>query len=96
MSDETEVFVNHDEERGGFFADLDGREASLTYRPHGENVLDFRSTFVPPRDRGHGIGERLVLAGLEYARENSLKVVPTCPFVSRVVKRHPEYQSLIE
>jgi len=87
--------IRHDTERQRFVVQVDGTEGTLDYRRLDDHTLDFRSTFVPRELRGRGIGERLVLYGLDHAREHGQKVVPTCPFVGRVVDDHPEYRDLI-
>jgi predicted GNAT family acetyltransferase len=51
---------------------------------------------VPEGLRGKGVGEQLVKKGLAYAKENNMKIVPTCRFVDAFVKRHAsEYDSLL-
>lgn len=87
--------VQHETARQRFVVQIDGKEGTLDYRRRDESTLDFRSTYVPRELRGRKLGERLVLYGLDYARENGMKVVPTCPFVGRVVEDHPEYRDLI-
>ena len=49
-----------------------------------------------PALRGHGVGEKLVRQALEWAREEGLRVIPSCWFVDTVVRRHPEYETLLE
>lgn len=86
--------IRHDVDRQKFVTKLDGKEAYLRYARTGDRSLDFTSTFVPPEHRNRGIGERIVMHALDYARDRDLSVVPTCPFVKRVLDRHPEYASL--
>jgi len=38
----------------------------------------------------------LAQAGLEYARDHGLKVIPVCPYVIAYLTKQPEYQSLVE
>lgn len=86
--------VRHDEgER--FWVELDDGEGVLTYRRVEDDLLDFTHTFVPPEHRNEGIGETLVLAGLDHARDHGQQVIPTCPFVETVVERHPEYDDVV-
>lgn len=33
---------------------------------------------------------------LEIVRSEGLKIVPTCQFVSAYLRRHPEYQELVD
>lgn len=87
--------IRHESDRQRFVADADGGQGTLDYRRRDEKTLDFRSTFVPRELRGHGIGAKLVLHGLDYAREHGLAVIPTCPFVERVIEDHPEYRDLV-
>lgn len=87
--------VTHEPGRKRFVAHVDGRESHLIYTPAGQGVVDLLTTYVHPALRGRGVGEALVRAALEWARADGLKVIPTCWFVGTVVRRHPEYESLI-
>ena len=82
-----DVTVVHEPTRRRFVAHAGGLE---------QDVVDFRSTYVDPSLRGHGVGEKLVRQALDWAREEGLKVIPTCWFVDTVVRRHPEYEILLE
>lgn len=72
-----------------------GDEAYVAFEEAGEGRLDFRRTFVPEPHRHQGIGERLVLSALDWARQQGRTVIPTCPFVDWVVDRNPAYEDLI-
>lgn len=87
--------IRHDERIGRFVADIRGDEAVLDYTRIGDNILDYRHTFVPPEHRGHGIAGRLVRHALNYARDNQFSVIPSCPFVADLIRRNPEYQTLV-
>jgi len=54
----------------------------------------FTHTFVPPELRGRKIAERLVSAGMEFARARGLRVVPQCSYVDVFLRRHPEFAGL--
>jgi uncharacterized protein len=71
----------------------DGSTAELVYNLE-DKTITFTHTGVPSQLEGRGIGSALAKAGLEYAREHSLKVVAQCPFIATWLQRHPEYQSL--
>ena len=88
--------VVHEPARGRFVDRSEGSESQLIYITGGEGLVEFQSTWVDPSARGCGVGEALVLAGLEWAKGEGLKVIPTCWFVRTVVGRHPEYRSLLE
>lgn len=88
--------VVHDQEDLRFYATLEaGEEAELTYTFPEENVMDFDYTFVPEKYRNQGLADQLVKAGLEHAREQGFRVIPSCPAVETYVKRHKEYGDII-
>ena len=74
---------------------VDGHLAALNYILKGEIII-FTHTGVPPDIGNRGLGSKLVETGLNYARENDLKVRSTCWFVSKYIRRHEEYQDLLK
>lgn len=87
---------SHDERERQFVADVDGHQATVSYRPLDEGTLDFQSTYVPHVLRGKNVGTQLVRYALDWARERKLQVVPSCWFVGSVVERHPEYRDVLK
>lgn len=73
----------------------EGHSAVLEYSLNGD-TLTFTHTGVPAALEGRGIGSQLASAGLEYARENSFKVIPACWFVAGYIERHKEYRPLLK
>ena len=90
-----DIQVQHDQDRQAFVAQLDGKEANLQYSQAAEGKLDYESTFVPEEYRERGIGERIVIEALDFARENGYEVIPSCPFVRHVLEEHSEYDDMI-
>lgn len=90
-----DIDIKHDPERQCFFAKLDGKEANLQYSQADEKTLDYQSTFVPVEYRQQGIGERIVIEALGFARDNGYEVIPSCPFVRRVLEEHSEYDDVL-
>ncbi len=88
-----EINIIHNLERKQFEIHMDAHMAVLAYYING-NVITFTHTGVPSALEGQGIGSKLVKAGLQYARNNNLKVESTCWFVSGYIERHPEVQDL--
>jgi predicted GNAT family acetyltransferase len=98
MAKEDSVYsanVVHNESKRRFEVQVESHIAELTYTLQRKTIL-FTHTGVPSSLEGHGIGSRLVKAGLDYARAKKLKVKTTCWFVSGFLERHPEYQDLTE
>jgi len=89
-----DIHVIHDMNARRFKISVDGHTAVLDYRKDGDAIL-FLHTGVPPALEGQGMGSRLVKAGLEYARENRLKVKSLCWFVDGYINRHVEYRDLL-
>lgn len=88
--------IRHDTEQHRFSVLVDGEKALLDYSPEGENTLNYNHTFVPPELRGKGVASVLAKAALDYARENGYTVIPSCSFVAAYVRKHPEYDGIIE
>ncbi len=93
--DPRELPVTHNPERNRFELQIQTLTAVLDYTIQGKIII-FTHTGVPPALEGQGIGSRITRAGLDYARQNGLKVVPLCSFVDVYIKRHPEYQDLLK
>ncbi|HET6341624.1 MAG TPA: GNAT family N-acetyltransferase [Gemmatimonadota bacterium] len=91
-----DIETRHEPEQSRFAADIEGQIAHLDYAEPSEGVLDYRHTWVPESLRNQGIGEQLVLDALDWARGHRYRVIPTCPFVAAVVRRHAEYADLLE
>lgn len=72
----------------------DGSEAELTYRERQDGTRVFDHTFVPPAFRTRGLAERMVERGVSEAREAGAKIVPLCPYVATLFRRHPEWADL--
>jgi len=90
-----EVPIVHDLEAARFQIGEEAALAVLEYHLAAGKII-FTHTGVPPELEGRGIGSRLARAGLDYARARGLKVVPLCSFIAGYVRKHPEYQDLLE
>lgn len=87
--------IRHREKMNRFEIVINGKKAFISYQRQPTNlVLDH--TWVPPQYEGHGIAARLTQSALEYAKAQNLKVVPACPYVEAYLKKHPEFQELLE
>jgi len=86
--------VQHDPSASHFVARVEGGRAELGYQKEGDTIA-FVHTYVPEEARGQGVGQALAQAGLDYARDESLKVRADCPFVAAYVEDHPEAQDLL-
>ena len=85
--------IIHNTDKKCFEIHIEAQIAELNYHLLGNTII-FTHTGVPPALEGRGIGSLLVKTGLDYARNNNLKVQSLCWFVSRYIQRHTEYQEL--
>ena len=82
--------------RGAFHYFEDGQEAGImTYSKAGEDTIIIDHTEVFPEYNGKGIGKKLVLEGVKYAREHKLKIIPLCPFANALFKKIKEIQDVL-
>lgn len=86
--------LSHDPDLRLFIADVDGVQATVAYASVDEHTLDFQSTYVPHALRNRNLGTQLVRHALAWARDQHLKVVPSCWFVAMVMDREPEWRDL--
>jgi len=93
MADTVEVTDNTEAHR--FEVKLGTETAFAEYRlKPGQIVLPH--TVVPEAFAGKGVAGALAKAAFGYARDHGLSVVPTCPFMSAWVKKHPEQQDIVD
>ncbi|MEP0862425.1 MAG: N-acetyltransferase [Ignavibacterium sp.] len=88
-----EVF--HDKENNRFVITVEKQEAFVEYSLN-EKEMNLYHTYTPPQLRGKGLAEKVVRTAIEYAKENSLKVIPSCSYVAVFMQRHPEYSELLK
>lgn len=86
----------NNETKGFFKAVEEGKEAGrMTYSWAGEQKFIIDHTEVNPAFNGKGVGKKLVMAAVEYARENGLKIIPLCPFAKSVFDKTEEIRDVL-
>lgn len=91
-----DITVAHNTNTNRFETDLDGYPAVVEYMLARPNTIVFTHTEVAPEIEGRGVAAQIARAGLEYAREQGLEVMPLCPFVATYIRRHPEYREILK
>ncbi|MEP7212975.1 MAG: GNAT family N-acetyltransferase [Acidobacteriota bacterium] len=77
---------------GAFFIDEDGEWiAELAYVRSGDAEITITHTEVDDKLKGKGVGEDLVKAVVEFARENNLKIKSQCKFATKVLGETREF-----
>lgn len=88
--------VHHNRERSRFEIDPGNGQMAIADYTRPEGRIMFTHTEVPPDHEGKGLGTSLVQAGLAYAREEGLMVIPICPFFASYMQKRPAVQDLID
>jgi len=81
--------VQHIPERNRFVINYEGAEAILQYalfNHAGKQAIDFNSTFVPPEFRGKGLAEKLVRAGIKWAKEQGYELHASCWYAAKFIR----------
>jgi predicted GNAT family acetyltransferase len=91
-----EIQQTNDTRRGYFEAIEDGKEAGkMTYTWAGDSKFIIDHTEVNEEFNGQGVGKKLVMAAVEYARANNLKIIPLCPFAKSVFDKVEEIHDVL-
>ncbi|HTI08426.1 MAG TPA: GNAT family N-acetyltransferase [Puia sp.] len=85
----------HTEKGGSFYVgDLSSPTAQLVYRMAGEHKMIIDHTEVDEIHKGEGIGRQLVVAAVDYARQQGAKIQPLCSFARSILKHSKEYEDI--
>ncbi|MDQ0196348.1 GNAT family N-acetyltransferase [Paenibacillus wynnii] len=88
--------VNHEPANKRFLIrDQGSIAAEMTYVTSTPKLYIIDHTLVDKAYRGQGLGDNLLNAIVSYARENSIKIVPLCPFAKGRFELHPEYEDVL-
>lgn len=84
-------------EHKGFFkaVEEDKQAGKMTYSWAGEAKFIIDHTEVDPAFNGRGVGKKMVMAAVTYARENNLKIIPLCPFAKSVFGKVEEIRDVL-
>jgi predicted GNAT family acetyltransferase len=93
---EVRIEVKQDSERGAFqlFAD-NNLAGEMTFVFAGADKFIIDHTEINEAYNGFGYGKMLVKRGVEYARENKLKIIPLCPFAKAEFAKTTEYNDVL-
>ena len=86
--------VIHEKENERFVIYLDGNEVYVEYTLT-EKEINLYHTYTHPALRGKGLAAQVVRAAFEFAKENNLKVIPTCSYVQSFIAKNDEYKKLV-
>lgn len=82
--------------KGSFYIEENGTLiAEMAYSFAGSDKMIIDHTMVSDVLRGQGVGNLLVDAAVSYSRDNSIKIVPLCPFARSVFDKTLAYSDVL-
>ena len=72
---------------------IEGYLSKLDYIRDGKNFV-ITHVGVDPELRGQGVAGKITQVALEYAKANSLRVIPMCSYAAAYIRRNPQYADL--
>ena len=86
--------VIHEKENERFVIYVESYEVYVEYTMR-NSIIDLHHTYTHPALRGKGLAALVVKAAFEFAKENNLKVIPTCSYVQAFTRKNEQYKELV-
>ena len=87
--------IKHDRDQQKFYFIESGKECYVKYMMEDSKTLNILKVFVHPDLRNQGFAGKLAKVALDYAKENNLKVIPSCSYADYFIVRNKEYEELL-
>lgn len=82
--------------KGRFILFYENQEAGeMTYVWTGEDKFIIDHTGVKEEFSGKGLAKKLVMAGVEFAKDKKVKIIPLCPYAKSRFDRDPEIRDVL-
>lgn len=92
----SDIQIHDDTENHRYVISVAGEPAGMAvYHIKGDRYF-FVHTETSPEYRGEGLASKLATFALDDMRDRGELIVPLCPFIAAFVRRHPEYQDLVD
>lgn len=91
-----EIIHKEFENKGAFIVQSEEKKAGeMTYSKAGEKLIIIDHTEVDSAFGGQGVGKKMVLAAVDFARENQIKILPLCPFAKAAFDKDSSIQDVL-
>lgn len=91
-----EIQQINEETKGLFKAVEDNKEAgTMTYSWAGNDKIIIDHTSVNPDFSGKGVGNKMLVAAVEFARNKAIKIIPLCPFAKSVFDKNEDIRDVL-
>ena len=95
-TDKTGVPTTVTQESDRFSISVDGQKAGFTEYVDRDGQRIFPHTEVLDEFGGRGLAPSLVDDALQATRDAGLRIVAVCPMVAGFVKKHPEFDDVVD
>jgi uncharacterized protein len=90
------IFHEETKNKGAFYVGDNGdKVGELTYQKDAPGEITIDHTEVSEKFRGEGIAQDLVAEAVKWARENKLKINPTCPYAKKIIDETPGFGDVL-
>lgn len=90
------IELTHKKEQKQFEARENGEMLGhMTYTWIGDDKFIIDHTVVEPPAEGKGVGKSLVMAAVDFARKNNMKIMPLCPFAKLIFDKNPDIHDVL-
>ena len=95
-TDKTGAPTTVTKESDRFSIAVDEKTAGFTEIVDRDGKRTFPHTEVDDAFQGRGLATILIGEALEQTRDAGLRIVPVCPMVAAYVKKHPEFDDVVD
>ncbi|MBX9448276.1 MAG: N-acetyltransferase [Taibaiella sp.] len=67
----------------------------MTYTWAGDHRFIIDHTEVDPAFGGKGVGKKLVMTAVAFARDHHLKIIPLCPFAKSTFEKNQDIKDVL-
>lgn len=92
-----EIQTEQTESKGAAFIEQnEKRVAEMTYSKAGAKLIIIDHTEVDDTLKGKGIGKKLLMAVVDKARKEGIKIIPLCPFAKSVFVKDESLKDVLK
>lgn len=92
----TKILREDNGTKGRFLLYVNGRAAGeMTYSRAGDQRIIIDHTEVDPAFSGQGLGQKLVRSAVDYARAETIRILPLCPFAKKTFEADPSLRDVL-